>query len=155
MARYWIGVAAAEHVRRGRKSGFMQLCHGKAAPLRRLRPGDVIAYYSPTGSFGGRDTLQVFTAIGQMREGEPYEFDMGGSSMFRRDVEWLPAKEASIRPLLPVLDFTAGNKGWGYQLRFGIFEVSEADMQRIAAAMEAEIPRRAEERSDFRHLLRV
>jgi len=141
MARHWIGVAAAEHVRRGRKEGFMQLCHGKAAPLRRLHPGDVIAYYSPTESFRGRDALQAFTAIGIVREGDPYEFEMGdGLCMFRRDVEWLPSKEAPIRPLLPVLDFTVGNKGWGYQLRFGIFEISEPDMQRIATAMGAQIP---------------
>jgi hypothetical protein len=140
MARHWVGVAAAEHVRRGRKAGFMQLCHGKAAPLRRLRPGDVIAYYSPTESFRGHDALQAFTAIGIVRESEPYEFDMsGGFCPFRRDVEWLAAREAPIRPLLPLLDFSAGNKGWGYKLRFGLFEVSEADMQRIAAAMGATV----------------
>lgn len=32
----WIAVASAEHVRSGRAQGFMQVCHGKAAPLRRL-----------------------------------------------------------------------------------------------------------------------
>lgn len=47
MTAYWIGVASAEHVRRGRAEGFMQLGHGKEAPLRRLRPGDGIVYYSP------------------------------------------------------------------------------------------------------------
>lgn len=31
----WIAVASAEHVRSGRSQGFMQVCHGKAAPLRR------------------------------------------------------------------------------------------------------------------------
>jgi hypothetical protein len=26
----------------------MQVCHGKAAPLRRVQPGDRVVYYSPT-----------------------------------------------------------------------------------------------------------
>jgi len=44
----WIAVASAEHVRRGQSEGFMQVCHGKAAPLRRVRPGNRVVYYSPT-----------------------------------------------------------------------------------------------------------
>ena len=42
MTKNWIGVASAEHVERGIQDGFMQLCHGKEAPLRRLQPGDRI-----------------------------------------------------------------------------------------------------------------
>nr|MBP9643026.1 EVE domain-containing protein [Budvicia sp.] len=45
MTRYWIAVACYEHVRIGREGGFMQVCHGKAAPLKRLREGDIVAYY--------------------------------------------------------------------------------------------------------------
>nr|WP_315485999.1 EVE domain-containing protein [uncultured Undibacterium sp.] len=44
----WIAVACAEHVAIGRELGFMQVCHGKASPLRRLRAGDKVVYYSPT-----------------------------------------------------------------------------------------------------------
>lgn len=40
----WIAVASAEHARRGREGGFMQVCHGKAAPLRRMGAGDRVAY---------------------------------------------------------------------------------------------------------------
>lgn len=47
MSRNWVAVASAEHVRIGRAAGFMQVCHGKAAPLRRIKPGDRVAYYSP------------------------------------------------------------------------------------------------------------
>ena len=54
----WVGVASAEHVRKGRVSGFMQVCHGKESPLRRLKPNDGVIYYSPTVTFGGKDKLQ-------------------------------------------------------------------------------------------------
>ena len=52
-ARCWVAVASAEHVRHGREHGFMQVCHGKAAPLRRIHPGDRIVYDSPTVTFRG------------------------------------------------------------------------------------------------------
>jgi hypothetical protein len=136
MSAHWIAVASAEHVRRGRTEGFMQVNHGKAAPLRRIKPGDGIVYYSPTTIFGERDGLQAFTALGTVREGEPYQGDMGGGfTPFRRDVEWAKARETPIKPLLEWLEFTAGKSNWGYQLRFGLFPVSAADFSLIAEAM--------------------
>jgi hypothetical protein len=36
MPRNWIAVASANHATRGREDGFMQICHGKGGPLRRL-----------------------------------------------------------------------------------------------------------------------
>ena len=61
--RNWIAVASAEHARRGRDHrplGFMQVGHGKHAPLKRLAAGDRVAYYSPATVFSGTDKLQSF-----------------------------------------------------------------------------------------------
>jgi hypothetical protein len=58
MSACWVAVASAEHVRRGRREGFMQVSHGKAAPLKRIKPGDRVVYYSPTVTLGGNDKLQ-------------------------------------------------------------------------------------------------
>jgi hypothetical protein len=136
--RCWIAIASAEHVSLGREQGFMQVCHGKAAPLRRLCGGDRVAYYSPTSSFRGKDLLQAFTALGVVRSSEPYEADMGGGLRpFRRDVQWLAAQPAAIRPLLGQLAFAARPGGWGYPMRFGLFEISAHDMDLIAGAMQA------------------
>lgn len=141
MTGYWIGVASADHVRRGRSGGFMQLGHGKAAPLKRVKPGDRIVYYSPTATLGGKDKLQAFTAIGTVKDGEPYVFDMEkGFNPYRRDVTWAKAEETPIQPLLDQLEFTAGKANWGYQLRFGLFPISAADFRLIGAAMGAGIP---------------
>lgn len=132
----WIAVASAEHVQRGLKAGFMQVCHGKSAPLQRIKPGDRVVYYSPTFEFGSKIKLQEFTAFGFAKNREPYQFDMGGGFCpFRRDVQWLPAQAVAILPLLPKLEFSSGVNNWGYQFRFGLFSVSEHDMQTIAAAM--------------------
>jgi hypothetical protein len=132
----WIAVASAEHVRRGRAAGFMQVCHGKAAPLRRVHPRDRVAYYSPTIELGGSDKCQAFTALGIVRERAPYRPAAEGDfSPYRRDVMWLETRDAPIKPLLDALEFAAGRRNWGYQLRFGLFRVSERDMRTIATAM--------------------
>jgi len=133
----WVAVASAAHVRRGRAGGFMQLGHGKRAPLGRVRPGDRIAYYSPTVTMGGTDRLRAFTAIGTVRAGEPYAVAAGDDVMYRRDVDWDDAGEAPIEPLLPRLELTAGAASWGYRLRFGLVAVSAHDLALIADAMAA------------------
>jgi len=134
VTRAWIAVASADHVRIGRAGGFMQVNHGKEAPLRRLRPGDRVAYYSPQERNRDGAPVQAFTALGIVAEGPVYQgFMSAGFQPFRRDVRWLPAQDAPIRPLLEHLSF--GGPGWGARFRYGLFEVSTADMDLIAAAM--------------------
>lgn len=141
MSNHWLAVASAEHVRRGRTEGFMQVCHGKSSPLRRIKPGDGIVYYSPGTRPGERNGPRAFTAIGTVRGDEPYRVDMGGGFRpFRRDVAWKDAEETPIQPLLDRLDFTAGRPNWGYQLRFGILAISVHDFELIAATMDAGLP---------------
>lgn len=114
----------------------MQVCHGKVGPLRRMQPGDVVAYYSPVGTFRGKDKLQTFTAIGVVRVAEPYTFDMGGGFCpARRDVDWWPSRDTPIGPLLGQLTLTADKRNWGYVFRFGLVEIGARDMAAIASAM--------------------
>jgi len=137
--RSWLAVASADHVRLGQAQGFMQVCHGKAGPLKRLRPGDRVAYYSPSTEFGGKDRLQCFTALGEVLPREPYVFDIGGGfTPWRRDVAWQTSQHCPIRPLLERLEFTRGQKNWAYQLRFGLLQISGLDMALIAQAMGAQ-----------------
>ena len=135
--RYWIGVASREHVQRGVTGGFCQLNHGKAGPMRRLSPGDWIVYYSPRESMNEGEPVQAFTAIGEIAEGEPYVGEMGGGGVqaTRRDVRFLEARDAPIRPLLDTLSFTRGRASWGYAFRRGSFAIEEADFRAIAKAM--------------------
>ena len=134
----WIGVASANHVVRGQGGGFMQVCHGKHAPIARIQPGDTMIYYSPSTEMGGGEKLQHFTAAGIVRPGDPYLFDMGGGfTPWRRDVEWLQTRPAPIAPLLDRLEFTRGKSNWGYGFRFGVVRISEHDRDLILAAMQA------------------
>jgi hypothetical protein len=133
--RHWIGVAARNHVEQAVAGGFCQLGHGKAAPVKRLAPGDWIAYYSPRTALDGGVPVQAFTAIGQVKPGEPYEAEMGGFRPVRRDVDYLPAREAPIRPILNSLAFTRASPSWGNAFRRGSFAISAEDFLVIAEAM--------------------
>jgi hypothetical protein len=135
--RYWIGVASRDHVMKGVAGGFCQLGHGKAAPVKRLSPGDWIAYYSPRTALDGGEPVQAFTAIGRIKPGEAYQGDMGGGfHPTRRDIAFLErAAEAPIRPLLDRLSFTSGKSSWGYAFRRGSFAVSAEDFLIIAEAI--------------------
>ncbi len=143
MRNNWIAVACAEHARRGcaaPASGYMQVCHGKCAPLQRVQPGDRVAYYAPTVTMGGKDKCQRFVSIGQVQAGVPYAFDMGGGFVpFRRDVVYVPAQETSILPLLDQFEFVEDRSRWGYQFRFGLFKIGDTDMRLIAQAMQADL----------------
>ena len=145
MQKFWIGVASADHVALGRADGFMQVCHGKAAPLRRIKPGDGVIYYSPTQAFGAADGLQSFTAIGFARDHAPYPFEQApGFAPFRRDIAWAASRPCLIRPLLEQLDLTRGLRNWGYGFRYGLLEITPADFATIGAAMTADLPRDVE-----------
>jgi hypothetical protein len=140
-SKNWIAVASAEHARLGREHqpmGFMQVGHGKHAPLKRIKAGDRVAYYSPTVVFGSKDNFQSFVSIGVAQPGEPYEFDMGnGFVPWRRDVQYVASHEAPILPLLDAFEFIDDRSRWGYKFRFGLFTVSDHDMLLIVRAMGA------------------
>jgi len=142
-ARNWIAVASAEHARLGRDHrpvGFMQVGHGKHAPLKRIAPGDRVAYYAPATVYGGTDKLQSFVSIGVVQPGEAYAFDMGnGFVPWRRDVRYPNAQETPIAPLLATLEFIDDPKRWGYKFRFGLFDINAHDMRLIGQAMQADL----------------
>lgn len=129
----WLGIACAAHVRRGRAEGFMQLCHGKAAPLRRIRPGDVIADHSPREGMPEGSACRAVRAVGIVASGDSYRVEMApGFVPWRRDVAWLGAEEAPIAPLLPRLSF--GGPGQGHRLRFGVIPIAPAAFALLLAA---------------------
>ena len=138
--RYWIGVVSQDHVERGVEGGFAQLCHGKAAPLKQMQTGDWLVYYSPRTSLQDGEPCQSFTAIGRVKNEEPYEFAMSTDFVpFRRDIDFVPCTIASIHPLLDQLSFITDKRHWGYPFRRGHFAIPRVDFERIAAAMGVEI----------------
>ncbi|MCX6371600.1 MAG: EVE domain-containing protein [Actinobacteria bacterium] len=133
---YWIGVVSRAHARLGVEGGFIQLNHGKKAPLQRFHAGDGLLIYSPKTAYPDGEALQAFTAVGIVKSGEIYQVEMSPDfKPYRVDVEFLPCEEASIRPLIEPLSFIKSKTHWGAAFRFGQVKVPAADFVVIAAAM--------------------
>lgn len=138
--RYWIIVASREHVKRGEAQGFAQACHGKATPLKRMKAGDWIIYYSSKMQMDKPEKCQCFTAIGTIIDEEVYQCDMGGGFVpWRKNVEFFPSEEVSILPLINDLQAIKNKKHWGGALRYGILEIPRHDFELIASHMNAAI----------------
>jgi hypothetical protein len=130
--QYWVVVASKDHVMRGVSGEFMQVNHGKEAPLKRMHPDDWVLFYSPKQSLEGTEKCQSFTAIGQVRDEPIYQVALPGDfAPFRRNVRFQTGKDVSILPLIDELGFIRNKKSWGYTFRFGFFEIDRQDFELI------------------------
>lgn len=136
--KYWVGVIGLEHTKIAIESGVCQFNHGKRAPLDRMSTGDRFVIYSPKEAIRSGESVQAFTAIGEVLPADVYQIEYNGFKPFRRDARYFKSSQVSIRPLLKELAFTKDNgTSWGQIMRRGFFEVSEADFELIATAMVA------------------
>lgn len=134
--KYWIAAISKEHTLRGVEGGFIQVCHGKKAPLKRMSKGDWLIVYSSKVSMNNKEKCQNFTAIAQLEKDELYRVQMTNDFFpFRRNIKFYKCNEVSILPLICNLDFILNKKSWGYPFRFGFFEISEHDFYIIASKM--------------------
>jgi hypothetical protein len=132
--RFWIVVASLDHVELSVAGRFVEVNHGKAGPLERMRCGDGIACYSPRRTYPDGEPLQAFTALGRVAAAPIVQSPLEHQP-FRRAVAWLPSSHAPVRPLLDSLGFVANRAHWGAAFRFGFLRIGAEDFLRIATAM--------------------
>ena len=133
---FWIGVVSRSHVEVGVLGGFVQLGHGKKAPLERLHPNDGLIMYSPRTSYPDGEMLQAFTAIGVVISGHIYQVEMTSEfKPYRVDVKFLKCHEVPIKPLIDKLSFIKSKTHWGAAFRFGQLKIPSEDFNLIAKAM--------------------
>ncbi|AQX84181.1 EVE domain-containing protein [Elizabethkingia sp. HX WHF] len=136
MTRFWVASISKEHTMRGINGNFIQVCHGKKAPLKRMSKGDMILIYSSKITLDGNEKCQKFTAIGKVADDEIYSFQMSENFVpFRRKIKFYACEEYSILPLIAELDFIENKKMWGYPFRYGFFEINKKDYNLIASKM--------------------
>ena len=133
---YWLGVVSRSHIQIGVKGGFIQLNHGKKAPLEKFSAGDRLAVYSPRTEYPDGQPLQSFTAIGTIVSGEVYQVEMAPDfKPYRVDVRFLQCHEAPIKPLIERLSFIKNKTHWGAAFRFGQLKIPANDFALIAESM--------------------
>ncbi len=135
---FWLGIAAAEHVRRGVSLDIAQIGHGKRGGLAKMEPGDGLVYYSPRESLADpKPALQAFTAIGYVSDDMIWQADEGEFQPWRRRITYVEgATPAALSTTRDRLEFST-QPNWGYRLRRGLIELSEHDFRVIEAAMAA------------------
>lgn len=134
--KYWVASISKEHTMRGVTGGFIQVCHGKEAPLKRMKKGDYLLIYSSKITMEGNEKCQAFSAVGKIKDDKVYQFQMTEAfKPFRRNIEFLECAETSIIPLIDDLEFIQNKKSWGYPFRFGFFEINENDFNFITSRM--------------------
>jgi hypothetical protein len=132
----WINTVSRDHVQQGVRGRFTQANHGKPHMLRRMARGDWIVFYSPRSAVSGGESLQAFTAIGQIADDEPYQVEVTPDFVpWRRNVRFVAGDETPIRPLIDDLHFIGDKKRWGYKFRFGVFKIDDHDLDLIRQAM--------------------
>jgi hypothetical protein len=133
---YWINTVSRDHVLLGMDGGYTQANHGRPHALRRLRNGDLIAFYSPRTTYPDGEPLRQFTALARVIDDEPYQARMTPDfHPWRRLVEPIESHEAPVAPLIKDLTFIRDKGRWGFVFRRGMFEIGEDDFRRIARAM--------------------
>lgn len=116
---------------------IMQVCHGKAAPLKRIKKGDFVIFYSSKENMDDKIPLQMFTAIAQATDDKIYQVkQFEGFEPFRRKVLFLNCEPSPIRPLIEQLGFIEDKRHWGFPFRYGLFQISKCDFDLIAKSMQ-------------------
>ena len=134
--RYWINTVSRSHVQSGVAGGFTEADHGNGSRLKRLAKGDAIVFYSPRENRLAVKKVQSFTAIGEIADESPYQVAVDAEThTWRRRVEFSPAVETPIQPLIEELVFITNKKQWGFPFRRGLFEIAESDFEKIRRAM--------------------
>lgn len=134
--KYWIITASKEHVKNGVEGGFAQACHGKSSPLKKMKKGDYVIYYSSKKYFDKKDKCQEFTAIGKVKSNDIYQFEMTPEFCpFRIDIDFFQSNDIPIEPLINDLEFIPNKQKWGYPFRWGTLQINEQDYQLISNLM--------------------
>jgi len=136
MSKYWIAVVSKEHAQLAINSNFIQVRHGKEAPLKRMYKDDYVILYSSKIKMAENEKCQMFTGLGKVIDDNVYSFQMTEQfKPFRRNIEFLKCKEVSILSMIENLDFITDKKHWGYPFRYGFFEINENDFKFITSKM--------------------
>ena len=110
---------------------------GASSAVRRLSPGDRVAYYAPKTDLDGAP-VQAFVALAEVTgEAAVERPSPGHGPAWVRAARFRDVRETPVRPLLEQLSFVRDPRHWGMAFRQGKFAVSDADFAVIARAMGA------------------
>ncbi|BEM34568.1 EVE domain-containing protein [Serratia sp. Lou2A] len=136
--KHWIAVISQAHARIAAESGFLQVCHGKAGPLRKTRSGDEVFIYCPRSEMGGGDVLKTVEFHCVFQNDDVYQVEQfPGFTPHRKDVVFNRHFQPVVLKEVAGLEFTADSH-WGMLARRGFFEIGPHDAALLRKAMQGD-----------------
>ena len=136
---HWIAVISRAHSRIAAASGFLQVNHGKAGPLRKTKASDEVFIYCPREEMQGGAVLKRVEFRCTIDDDWVYQVEQApGFVPYRKDVTYdMTFRGVAIHDV-PGLELTA-NPRWGMLARRGFFEISahDADLLRRSGKVAA------------------
>lgn len=139
---HWIAVISRAHSRIAAASGFLQVNHGKAGPLRKTKAGDEVFIYCPREEMRGGAVLKRVEFRCTFDDDRVYQVEQApGFVPFRKDVTYDTTFGGVAIHDVPGMELTA-NPRWGMLARRGFFEISahDADLLRHFGRSQHEQP---------------
>jgi len=125
--KHWIAVISLEHAQIAATSGFLQVCHGKAAPLKATRAGDEFFIYCPKTRMKDGKSLKQIAFRGHFKDDRVYQVEQfPGFHPWRKDVCFDGQFQALALLSVEGMELTR-NPHWGMLARRGFFEISAHD----------------------------
>ncbi|WP_208434342.1 EVE domain-containing protein [Bartonella taylorii] len=133
--KHWIAVISRAYARLAAEFGFLQVCHGKAVPLRKTSKGDEAFIYCPRSEIGTGQVLQTIEFQCIFKDNYIYQVEKAPDFIpFRKDVIFNKQAQSVILKEIQDLDFLT-NSHWGILVRRIFFEITAYDAARIYEAM--------------------
>lgn len=134
--KHWMAVISRAHARIAADAGFLQVCHGKAGPLRQTRAGDEVFIYCPRSEMKAGEILKTVEFHCVFNSDEVYQVEQfPGFSPYRKDVTFNRQLQPVVLKAVEGLALTA-NTHWGMLARRGFFEIDVQDALLLRTAMQ-------------------
>ncbi|WP_114284978.1 EVE domain-containing protein [Candidatus Halocynthiibacter alkanivorans] len=134
--KLWIAVVHLMQVEACRAGGFVAFSHGKETAVRKVTPGDRVAFYAPRDTFEG-SPVQAFCGLATVTGDHVEQRPLPGTEHMPwvRDADFETVNPMPVRPLLEELSFVRDPQHWGMAFRRSLFEVSAEDFEIIENAL--------------------
>ena len=134
--KLWIAVVHLMHLKASQTGGFVAFSHGKEAAVRKVSPGDRVAFYAPRDTFEGTP-VQAFCGLATVTGDHVEQRPLPGTDVLPwvREAEFEQVTPMPVRPLLEDLSFVHDPQHWGMAFRRSLFEVSAEDFEIIENAL--------------------
>ena len=97
--------------------------HRQHLLIAKMKEGDWLIYYSPRDAYPDGKLLRSFTAIGKVKSGNIYPYQMAPNFIpYRLDIDYYPCHKIGFYDIKSQLEFVLETKHLGFLFRRGHFE---------------------------------